>query len=409
MASLLLVLPLHAFQSENRVFVDDQARNGLRLWLENFDSVILACPTFDRSPPDNFLPIDDARVRFVALPAAYRPMQFAIALLKARPVLHQMIASSDYLHFAIGGLFGDWASACALIAKIKGRPFAVWTDRVESKVMAYQATSKPRLKRLYYSFTALATRYYERWIIGLGDIGLFHGKDCFEAYSKFSPSPHLVHNIHLRREHQISTIDVETRLRRTAPLQIAYAGRVHRNKGVFDWIEALSLAKKNGIDFNATWFGDGPEIEPARLRVEAEGLSDCIQFPGATANHLQLIERLRSFDIFMFCHKTPESPRCLVEALMCGLPLIGYQSPYPLDLTKKHGGGILSPMNRPELLSGSIRRFLEDKEQLTKKARLDGMQFDDESVFRHRSELMKSISSPERRLQFPHATPLRAH
>lgn len=85
MASLLLVLPLHAFQSENRVFVDDQARNGLRLWLENFDSVILACPTFDRSPPGNFLPIDDVRVQFVALPAAYRPKQFAIALLKARP------------------------------------------------------------------------------------------------------------------------------------------------------------------------------------------------------------------------------------------------------------------------------------------------------------------------------------
>lgn len=171
-----------------------------------------------------------------------------------------MIASSDHLHFAIGGLFGDWASACALVAKTKRRPFAVWTDRVESEVMAYQATSKPRFKRLYYSLSAFATKYYERWIIGMGDIGLFHGKDCFEAYSKYSPSPHLVHNIHLRREHQISTIDVETRLRRAEPLQIAYAGRVHRDKGVFDWIEALALAKKNGIDFSATWFGDGRKL-----------------------------------------------------------------------------------------------------------------------------------------------------
>lgn len=388
---LLLVLPLRAYHSDSVVFIDAQAHNGLRLWLENFSRLTLACPTSYEAPPSGYLPVEDDRIKHVALPVAYTPRTFAAALLKMSPGLQTLIASSDHLHFAIGGLFGDWASVCALMAHRSGRKFAVWTDRVESKVAAFQSKTKRGPKRLYYAATAAIMKRYERAVIKRAALGLFHGMDCYEAYSAYSSNPHLVHNVHLGEESQISDAGIAERLRHTGPVRIVYAGRVHRDKGVFDWIDALSSAVNDGVDFRAVWFGDGPELESARQCVAANKLSEMVEFPGAIGDHLALIERLRTFDLFMFCHKTQESPRCLIEALMCGLPLVGYDSPYPRDLIKERGGGILSLVDRPELLPQSIRKFSEERIDLTRRAQLDGKPFNAESVFRHRSDLMKAM------------------
>jgi colanic acid/amylovoran biosynthesis glycosyltransferase len=386
---LLLVLPLPAYRKGSQVLIDAQAHNGLRLWLNHFDTLILACPALDVDPPTGCLPIVDERITFVALPVAYTPLRFASSLFTTMPILKKIIAESDYLHFAIGGLFGDWAAIGAIIASWNDRPFAVWTDRVESQVTAFQATSKRGLRKFYSSAVATLMKIYERQIIKMSAVGLFHGMECYEAYSPYSTNPHLVHDIHLGREHQITDEEIATRLDRTGPIRIAYAGRVHRDKGVFDWIDALSSAAKEDIDFQAVWFGDGPEIDNARHSVVTKNLSDRIEFPGAVSNHLSLIARLRSFDFFMFCHKTQESPRCLIEALICGLPLVGYETPYPRDLIKEHEGGILSPFERPELLPRSIRKFCMQRNEITRNAQLDGKLFDAESVFRHRSDLMK--------------------
>ena len=46
-----------------------------------------------------------------------------------------MIEDADYLSFAIGGLFGDWGAVACFEAHRMKRPYAVWTDRVESRVM----------------------------------------------------------------------------------------------------------------------------------------------------------------------------------------------------------------------------------------------------------------------------------
>jgi len=46
----------------------------------------------------------------------------------------------------------------------------------------------------------------------------------------------------------------------------------------------------------------------------------------------------------LFTHVTPESPRCLVESLTCGTPIIGYQSRYCEDLVKDFGGGTFVPV-----------------------------------------------------------------
>jgi glycosyltransferase involved in cell wall biosynthesis len=375
---LLLVLPLTAYKSD-RIFIDRQARNGLKLWLENFDAVTLACPTVPIDPPPDCAPLDDDRVTFEPLPQAYTAIRFVKTLAPTVPKISRLIGSADYLHFAIGGLFGDWGSVAAIVASLQRRRFAAWTDRVESNVVSFNAESMRGTRKYRQKVAAVAMKRYERFVIGLSDVGLFHGMDCFDAYAPYSSNPHLVHNIHLGQDDIIGLGELERRLKRSGPLRIAYAGRVHTEKGVFDWIEVMQSL----FDIEATWFGSGPDLEAAKQRAPEN-----IKFAGSLV-HDDLIRQLKTFDAFVFCHKTQESPRCLIEALICGLPIIGYDSPYTRDLIKENGGGLLTRPN-PKDLARAIDLFRTNRDSLSRKARLDGILFDAESVFRHRSDLIKS-------------------
>jgi glycosyltransferase involved in cell wall biosynthesis len=391
---LLLVLPIQAYHFEGRIFIDRQACNGLRLWLENFAEVVVACPTYNGKPPSDRSPIDEVvganRLSFVQLPVAYTPLRFFLVLRRTAITLERQISASKYLHFAIGGLWGDWAAIACLLAAASGRRVAVWTDRVESAVAAFNAGSKRGFKRAYARSCAFAIKYFERHVIRRCAVGLFHGMDCYSSYARYCRDPFLVHDIHLDEEDRIDETELGQRLRRRGgPLRVAYAGRVHIEKGVFDWIEALSLSRAAGLEFRAVWFGEGPELSSARQLVVKRDLDDCISFPGAMQNHRELIRELKNFDVFVFCHLTPESPRCLIEALICGLPIIGYDSPYQRDLIRHNGGGILTKMGDPALIAKSLAAFLRDRGILTRAARKDGAAFTAREVFKHRSELIR--------------------
>ena len=54
---------------------------------------------------------------------------------------------------------------------------------------------------------------------------------------------------------------------------------------------------------------------------------------------------LKQTDIFLFCHKTGKSPRCLGEALAAGCALVGYGTEYPRELVATRGGGEFAEMD----------------------------------------------------------------
>jgi len=397
LSRLLLVLPIRAHKTEDGVYIDSQAHNGLRLWLKNFDEVVLACllvtnqdgPTLPLSTIEGH-----ERLTFVPLPERWLPHKFVGALLPVSKILAREIDRADYLHFAIGGLWGCWPSVASLIAVQRKRRFAVWTDRVESQVARTAAGAKTGLAKIYTLMTAEIMRHYERAIIRRSAIGLFHGADCFDAYAKFCANPHLVHDIHINPSQHISADELDARLhRRGDELRVAYAGRAVADKGVMDWVTAISIARDQGAKLSATWFGTGVELAAAQQL--ARDLRAPILFPGSLP-HGEILDTLKTFDIFMFCHKTLESPRCLIEALACGLPIVGYRSPYPADLISEGGGGVLVDRDDTGKLAEIIVALQDDRiklDELSRCARLDGQRFSDELVFTHRSSLMRTISN----------------
>jgi colanic acid/amylovoran biosynthesis glycosyltransferase len=398
--TLLLYAPVPLYASEEGYLLEDQACNGLIRWAENFNRVIVMHPVEHGVPPPTWIPlkssgVDLQRVEVVALPTAYRPDQFFRHLKTTRQRIGALIERAHYLSFSIGGLFGDWGSVAAIEAHRRGRCFAVWTDRVESEVVRHQAQSAKHWRvRLRSALTHRPMAMLERAVIRRATVGLFHGAETHAIYAPFAKAAEIVHDIHLRVQDRITSevLAAKAAAAKEGPLRICYLGRANVMKGPGDWIDVMARLHAQGVDFQATWFGEGDQLGLMRTRVAELGLQDRVALPGFLRDRTAILEALRRAQVFAFCHKTPESPRSLIESLVSGTPIVGYDSPFPRDLISKHGGGILTPINDKEALSASLITLASDRQRLADlfaKAAHDGEPFNDVAVFAHRSKVIR--------------------
>lgn len=397
---LLIYAPVPLYPSSGGFLLEDQACNGLRLWATHFDSVTVLIPLGQGAPPANWKPVtavgpDLARIRFVPLATAYRPDVFARHFLSCRAMIRQEIDKADYLSFSIGGLFGDWGSVACYQAHRMQRRFAVWTDRVESEVVRRTATAGPMKQRIKSRLTYRPMAWLERFLIRRATLGLFHGKETFESYAPFCRQPVLVHDIHINKAEHITNDDLSAKIGAAdkGPLRIGYVGRADAMKGPLEWVDTLARLQHSGVAFDAFWMGEGTQMDAMRTRANALGIADKIRFTGFVKDRREVLARYRAADVFLFCHKTPESPRCLIEALVSGTPLVGYEGAFARDLISAHGGGRLVSVGDTDALALVLKELAEDRASLGRmmqNAVKDGAPYDDASVFAHRSNVIKN-------------------
>ncbi|MDK3016068.1 glycosyltransferase [Pseudodonghicola flavimaris] len=401
---LLLYAPVPAYRRDGQIWVEAQAVNGLRLWATHFSEVTVMMPVAPGAPPAGWRPVVPGqgpleRIALALLPTAYRTGAFLRHLPATRARIRRLIEGADYLSFAIGGLIGDWGAVAALTASAMGRRFAVWTDRVESEVERRTAGSAPWRRRLKARLSHRPMAALERLVIRRAALGLFHGRETYDHYARYCRQPHVVHNIHLAPGDHIGAADLaakQAELRAGVPLRLIYTGRAEAMKGPFDWLDALRRLKDRDVVFSAEWLGVGALLPQMRERIAALGLEDRVQTPGFVADHHAVLAACRASHLFLFCHLTPESPRCLIEALACGAPLVGYDGAFARDLIQSHGGGVLVPMGEAGALAAALAELDADRDRLAallERAALDGAPFTDEAVFAHRAELIRTYLS----------------
>ncbi|HEY9611630.1 glycosyltransferase, partial [Allocoleopsis sp.] len=157
---------------------------------------------------------------------------------------------------------------------------------------------------------------------------------------------------------------------------------------------------------------------PLRQEMEAMiaemGLSSLIELTGFESDRKKLLKKIRESHMMLFTHVTPESPRCLIESLISGTPIIGYHSEYAEDLVSNHGGGMFVPVEDWEQLGNLIAKLSNDRQYLStliEEAGENGARFNDQAVFRQRSELIKKHLSEAEQVSmnyevFNYSTPL---
>jgi glycosyltransferase involved in cell wall biosynthesis len=402
--SMLLVLPVPFRAKGNQLFFELQACNGLERWAAHFESVVVAAPTIPESLAeqdktrtwrDTATLAARKRFEFLPLPWAYSLLKFLSCYGSVRASLATSIARCHYLQFAIGGLLGDWAAVAALEAHKQGRAYAIHSDRVEHEVIR-RVSKQGKLKtRLKAKVVAPLMASYHKQIIKNCALGLWQGQDCYSAYSPFCQNSHLIHNIHTKPSDGISDLRLVEKVKRATSdqtIRICYAGPIDPMKAPMDWVQAVGRAKDLGVNLHATWMGDGPLFDEMKAMIANRGLNSCIELTGFEPNRDRVLKRIRESHIMLFTHVTTEAPPCLIESLVCGTPIVGYQSRYSDELVKNFGGGMFVPMNDWKQLGDLLVTLSQERQLLShliKEAGENGTRFSDEAVFQERSELLK--------------------
>lgn len=398
---LLLVTAVRLREGPNGLQVDDQTFSGIRRWAEHFSEVVFVGISLavgqEEETSANWVEVASLpcarQVRFVALPMAYRVGAFVRTYRAVRQLLAEEVRQASHLCFTIGYLVGDWAAIAALEAISQRRKYAVWFDRVEHEVLARLVHKLPLKRQAKERATLLALRPYHHYLSRRSSLALLQGMDTFEAYASQSSNPACVYDVHTGPEDFATEIDVATKqkaIRDGDPLRIVYVGRAAEMKGPLDWLEAVASAVGAGVMLNATWLGDGPLLAAMQQRISQLGIADQVKLRGHVDDRDDVLDELRQAHLLLFCHKTPESPRCLIEALVSACPIVGYDSAYAKGLIEG-GGGTLTPLNDVGTLGATLVGLSSDREKLARmveQAARAGQRFEESELYRERAALI---------------------
>lgn len=406
---LLLIIPTVLESWDGRIEIDVDFANNLRAYLCAFDVVTVACPLPQSAKHNNFpktVPLTSItgheRARIILLPHPYREDRYLRHKSVVIKLLRAEIDRADYLLISPHAAF-DWSTLGAELAIDMGRSYDMEADwDLQSVTDALWQKTKPGFNKFRkYLWMSWHTRHYMR-CLRHSSVALLQGQDVYEAYKDIAPNPQKVLNVQVTPEDYIDENELAaklSRIERGDQLIINYAGRVIEMKGPADWVDALKLAAKAGVDFRATWFGEGELLEQMRAKVAADGLAEKILFPGKVDRSIA-IASLRNSDMFLFAHKTAESPRCLVEALAAACPITGYHSRYAADLVVERGGGSFVPLDDWKALGDIVIALDADRSrlaQLVRDAYHSAALYDREKAISHRIDLIRKYVAPPKR------------
>jgi glycosyltransferase involved in cell wall biosynthesis len=399
--SLLMVIPTTVRIVESKREIDEDYANNLREYLHYFTSITFACPittghNFNIARSVSMTEIEGyERLTFVPLPYPYREDRYLKYYLSVRAILSNEIDRADFLLFSPHAKY-DWSTLAANLAISRKRKFGIESDYDHRSVGDFHlSTMRPGLKKLRKLWWAKSFYRAADRCLAHSAIALLQGQEVFDGLKHLTSNPRKVLNVQVNSEDFILENDLSSKMRSITeprPLQIIYAGRMAEMKGPLEWLNALKEAIELGANLKATWLGEGPMLAEMSREIRRLGLGENVVLPGLVPRK-ELMHRLKSSDLFLFCHKTGESPRCLGEALVSGTALVGYGSKYPRDLVAEHGGGEFAETGDWRALAQIITSLDRDRRRLAtlvQGAARSGTCLDRDAAIRKRIDLIRT-------------------
>lgn len=396
---LLVGISAPFFRHEEQLHVERQTILGLAAWRANFGRVTAFSICHDAAPPEGWEPWPEGGpapgIALVPLPNTYRPR---VLLRQRRSIARQLLElmrTHRYRTFAYGGWLGDPGEIAASVARANGISHGVWFDRVESQVAVAEAGGheklglKARLRRAIFVF-------HENRAVRHAQLSLLHGASVFNHFRPIARNPHQVEDIHFTDADFIDEAELARKQAGAAegPLQILYCGRAAPMKGPEDWIAALVQLKRRGIAFRARWLGDGELLAQMKAAATDGGLGETdLAFDGFVADPQRVRAAYRAAHLLLFCHKSDESPRNLIESLHSGTPLVGYRDPYSAQLVAEKEAGILVPRGDVAALVEAVAALDADRNRLAElvgRAGRSARHLTRDAVFHHRSTIIRN-------------------
>ena len=169
---------------------------------------------------------------------------------------------------------------------------------------------------------------------------------------------------------------------------ITAIGRLSREKGHADLVEALQKLLARDLPFTALLVGDGPERDVLEARVDAAGLSDRVHLPGYVTNTAEILE---SSDLLVLPSHTEGLPNVALEALVMEVPVVATSVGGTPEVIVDGTTGRLVPPRSPEALADALAAFIRDPAPLRAMARDGRVRVQSEFDFTARTRKLERI------------------
>jgi glycosyltransferase involved in cell wall biosynthesis len=295
----------------------------------------------------------------------------------------------DLVHFQVGSegrkegpvarLLRLVASPFALFATILFRhvdvvhlntslnPRAYWRD------LAYMLVAKLLRARVLYQVHggALPQDFFRgrlltgllRRSLRLPDLVVVLARVELEAYNAFVPGLRVVllpNGIDCGPFARIPIV----RSRAEHPLRLVYVGRLAREKGLYETLQALRQAAGMGVNARLVLAGGGPEEEALREYADELGIGARVVFAGPVFGH-DKVRILGGADVAVLPSYAEGLPYALLEAMAAGLPVIATPVGAIPDVMTHGMHGCLVPPRNAAAIAAAIVQLSRDREQLS--------------------------------------------
>lgn len=145
---------------------------------------------------------------------------------------------------------------------------------------------------------------------------------------------------------------------------VGYIGRLTEEKGVIDFVRSLFILSKKGAKFQSLIIGSGTHQEKVKRTVDNLGI-DCLIKIIPVVPHNEISKYYNCIDILVVPSRTTKSwkeqfGRVLIEAMACGVPVIGSSSGEIPNIIRKTGGGLIFPEKNTKDLAEKICELLKN-------------------------------------------------
>ena len=193
----------------------------------------------------------------------------------------------------------------------------------------------------------------------------------------------------------ISLPDIQRIPPSSKTVDIIFAGRLIKAKGVDILLQALAYLKTNQFRASLSIVGDGPEKANLEDQCQRLEIQDAVRFHGRIEDDAEVISMMKSAKVFVY----PASPEggwsiSIIEANACGIPAVSFRSGILGDNEVVVDGynGLLVEQQLADALGAKIRLVLE-QESLRTKLSHNALAFAQEQDWDHLTEKMEECYS----------------
>lgn len=138
---------------------------------------------------------------------------------------------------------------------------------------------------------------------------------------------------------------------------VGFIGRLTREKGVYDLLEAMRALRAKHPDTHLLIVGDGEERQALEQRTRDLGLDSAVTFTGTRADTALLYS---AFDVFVLPSYQEGFPMVVLEAMACNLPVVATHVGDIPRIIDDGATGVLTAPGDTDALVRAVDRVLAD-------------------------------------------------